>query len=212
MGKLEWRGAAEKWKTEPIGGELRPEIQLSVWSDPLPKQAEDFSMSVDATHVSWLIAHSIFTSRSMTSDAAPYQKALAGARRMGYEFYIPAVKLFDVLGMEALRVSVRLENRGVAPFYYDWPIELGAVDSSGQLVSDWKTDWKITGILPAAAGVTPYTELSYTQPAPGLAKGKYKLIMRVVNPLKNGKALKFANAGQDQDRTGWLTLGEFAVR
>ncbi len=212
MGKMEWRGAADKWKTEPIGGELRPEIQLSVWSNPIPKQAEDFSMAVDATHVSWLIAHSIFTSRSMTSTAAPYQQALAGARRMGYEFYISAVELPDVGGSEPLRVSIRLENRGVAPFYYDWPVELGVVDTSGQSVATWKTDWKITGLLPTAAGITPYTELSFTQSAPGLAKGEYKLVMHVVNPLKNGKELKFANATQDQDLAGWLTLGEFAVR
>ena len=86
------------------------------------------------------------------------------------------------------------------------------VDASGQLIAAWKTDWKITGLLPTAAGVTPYTELSFTQSAPGLAKGGYKLVMHVVNPLKNGKALKFANATQDQDLAGWLTLGEFAVR
>lgn len=212
MGKMEWRGAADKWKTEPVGGELRPEIQLSVWSKPIPKQAEDFSMTVDGTHVSWLIAHSIFTSRSMTSNAAPYQEALAGARRMGYEFYITAINLPDVSGSEPLQVSIRLENRGVAPFYYDWPIEMGVKDASGQLAATWKTDWKLTGLLPAAAGAMPYSELSYTQPAPNLARGDYTLIMHVVNPMENGKALKFANGTQDQDLAGWLTLGEFVVR
>lgn len=169
-------------------------------------------MAVDATHASWLVAHSIFTSRSMTSTAAPYQQAVAGARRMGYEFYVPAVKLQDVNANGPLSVSIRLENRGVAPFYYDWPVELGVVDASGQMVASWKTDWKITGILPAAAGASPYTELSDTRPASGLAKGEYKLVLHVVNPLKDGKALKFANATQDQDLAGWLTLGTFAVR
>jgi hypothetical protein len=34
---------------------------------------------------------------------------------------------------------------------------------------------------------------------------------RVKNPLPNGKELKFANQKQDADRSGWLTLGDFAV-
>ena len=31
--------------------------------------------------------------------------------------------------------------------------------------------------------------------------------MRLVNPLPNGKPLRFANAEQDRDLPGWLTLG-----
>lgn len=31
--------------------------------------------------------------------------------------------------------------------------------------------------------------------------------LRVINPLKRGKALRFANATQDQHAPGWLTLG-----
>jgi hypothetical protein len=34
-----------------------------------------------------------------------------------------------------------------------------------------------------------------------------KLALRVVNPLPKGKPLKFANADQDTDAEGWLTLG-----
>jgi hypothetical protein len=37
--------------------------------------------------------------------------------------------------------------------------------------------------------------------------GYYTLLVRPVNPLANGMPLRFANASQDQTRTGWLTLG-----
>jgi hypothetical protein len=36
------------------------------------------------------------------------------------------------------------------------------------------------------------------------------LVMRVVNPLVNGKFLKFANTTQDV--SGWITLGSFNVK
>jgi hypothetical protein len=78
MGKLEWRGATDIWQREPIGGELRPEIQLGIWLDPPRPDAEDFDLAVDTTHASWLIAHTVFTSPALQGEV--YDRALAGAR------------------------------------------------------------------------------------------------------------------------------------
>lgn len=213
MGKMEWAGAINKWKTEPIGGELRPEIQLSVWMDPPPRNdIEDFSATVDGTHVSWLIAHDLFTVPSVTSSTDIYQRALSGARRMGYEFTVSAVRLPDTTTTTPLDVTVRLQNTGVAPFYYDWTVELGVLDKAGNLVMTDKPGWSLVDILPTAAGEMPYTEWTYSNPQHGLEQGSYKLILHVINPLPNGKPLRFANATQDQDLPGWLTLGAFEVR
>jgi hypothetical protein len=212
MGKMEWSGAIDKWKTEPIGGELRPEIQLSVWSNPpIRHDVENFTATVDGTHVSWLIAHAIFTVKSVTSDTAVYKQALAGARHMGYEFYVSAVRLPDITTNSPLEVSLRVQNTGVAPFYYDWPVELGVLDSSGKLITTYQSDWKITSILPAE-GNTPYVEWTYSNPSPHLTPSAYTLALHVVNPLSNGKTLKFADTTQDANLPGWLTLGSFTVR
>ncbi len=212
MGKMEWSGAIDKWKTEPIGGELRPEIQLSVWNEP-PKarDTENFSVAVDDTHVSWLIAHSIFTTRSITAGTAVYKAALAGARRMGYEFYISAVSLADFDTTDPLAVSVRLQNTGVAPFYYDWPVVLGVIDTSGKVVTTYDPGWKLTHLLPASTGTVPYTEWTYRQTDHRLVSGTYTLALYVANPLPNGHPVRFANASQDQTLAGWLTLGTFTV-
>jgi hypothetical protein len=216
MGKMEWSGGINKWKTEPIGGELRPEIQLSVWADPpIRRDSEDFIATVDGTHVSWLIAHAIFTVKSVTADTPVYKAALAGARRMGYELYVSAVKLQDSTVDAPLKVALRIQNIGVAPFYYDWPIELGVIDSAGKVVATVDSGWKLTELLPAEIQ-TPYTEWAYHSTAsslvPKLAPGGYTLALRVVNPLPNGKSLKFANASQDANLVGWLTLGAFTVQ
>jgi len=213
MGRLEWAGAINTWKTEPIGGELRPEIQLAVWANPpIRTDTEDFSAAVDDSHISWLIAHALFTTRSITSATTTYKQALAGAQRMGYEFYVGAVKLSNVSATSPLEIDLRVQNKGVAPFYYDWPLELGVLDGSGNLVTTYSTRWKITEILPSAAGETPYVEWTYRNPTPDLAAGTYTLILHVINPMSNGKALKFANTAQDSNRPGWLTLGTFTVQ
>jgi hypothetical protein len=211
MGKMQWRGALDIWRTEPIGGELRPEIQLGIWLDPPRPDSEDFSLAVDTTHVSWLIAHALFTSRAVGGEV--YQRAEAGARRMGYELFVSAIKLPDqVNASEPFPVDLRIQNTGVAPFYYDWPIQLGVLDSSQRLVVTWDTPWKLSSVLPPVDRDKLYTEMSYTHPSSGLQAGTYTLLLRVVNPLSNGKSLKFANQKQDQDLAGWLTLGAFTIQ
>ncbi|MBX3080494.1 MAG: DUF4832 domain-containing protein [Anaerolineae bacterium] len=212
MGKMEWSGGIDKWKTEPIGGELRPEIQLSVWADPQTRRdTENFAASVDGTHVSWLIAHALFTTRSINADTPVYKAALAGAQRMGYEFTVNAVNIPDTAATDPLVVDVRIQNTGVAPFYYDWPLELGVVDAAGTLVATFTPDWKLSSLLPAESGKL-YTDWTYSNPSHGLTAGSYTLVLRVVNPLPNGKALRFANLTQDATLAGWLTLGPLNVQ
>lgn len=213
MGKMEWRGALDKWMTEPVGGELRPEIQLGIWLDSPRPDTEDFSSVVDGTHASWLIAHAIFTSGTMQPGSKIYDRALAGARRLGYEFYVSGVDLPDLKASDPFRVELHIQNTGVAPFYYNWQVQLGVLDSSKHLVSTWDTPWRIDQLLPFSGDRSKfYVDWGYSKADHNLRPGNYSLLMRVVNPLPNGKMLKFANVTQDQDLNGWITLGSFNVK
>jgi hypothetical protein len=214
MGKMEWCGAWDKWKTEPIGGELRPEIQLGIWLDSPGPDTEDFSATVDGTHASWLVAHAIFISSTMQPGSNIYARALAGAQRLGYEFYVSGVRLpSDISISDPFQVNIHLQNTGVAPFYYNWPVQLGVLNASKQLTAIWDTPWRIDQVEPLSADRSkPYTNWSFTKNPNGLQPGAYTLVMHVVNPLANGKTLKFANTTQDQDLDGWLTLGTFTVK
>lgn len=212
MGKMEWRGAINKWKTEPIGGELRPEIQLGIWLDPPRPDAQDFTATVEATHATWLIAHALFVSNTVVNGSDVYARAVAGAKRLGYEFYVSAAKLpTAVPNGGPVDVAVRVQNTGVAPFYYDWPIQLGVLDSANKLVTTWDTDWHLTQIAVPGDQSNLSSELTYSNAKPDLGPGTYTLVLQVVNPLTNGKALRFANTTQDANRSGWLTLGTFEV-
>jgi hypothetical protein len=174
---------------------------------------EDFSATVDGTHASWLIAHSIFTSGTMKPGSAVYERALAGARRLGYEFYISAVWLPDLSVSDPFQVDLYVQNTGVAPFYYNWPVQLGVLNKSKELVASWETPWRLDQVFPSTVDRSkPYVAWNYVNPEHGLQPGTYTLVMRVVNPLVNGKSLKFANTAQDQDLSGWITLGSFYVK
>jgi Domain of unknown function (DUF4832) len=193
--------AESKWKTAPIGGEIRPEAWGEVFDEkPSKPEIQSFRKSVEATHASWVMDSGMFKQQQ---DSGRIARAEAEVRKMGYEFHVPTVQI-DKVTAGKLPVNVDLVNRGVAPFYYDWPIEFGAV-SGGKLSKTFAGTGKLTGLLPAAP-VRTWRDLLDVQ---GLAAGKYQLVMRVPNRLPNGHPVRFANKSQDADLSGWLTLGEF---
>jgi hypothetical protein len=193
-------GVTEKWKQEPIGGELRPEIQSCLWDEPVScTQYEDYADSVEQTHASWLINHSAFAGAGYTGDN--YFRALAASKSLGYELTVTEASV------SRDRVSIRVANRGAAPFYYDWHAELAAVDSQGRVVRRWKTPWTVAEIQP---GQDP-AQLTAPVNTHGLRPGTYDVVMRVANPLPNGIPLRFANSSQD-NHSGWLTLGTLRTR
>jgi hypothetical protein len=193
-------GTTEKWRQEPIGGELRPEIQTCLWDQPVTcGQYQDFAESVAQTHASWLINHAAFAGAGYTGDN--YFRALAASKSLGYELTVTDAAL------SRDRVSVRVANRGVAPFYYGWKAELAAVDSRGRIVKRWHTPWTMTGIQPGQDPATLSTKID----THGLRAGRYDIVMRVANPLPNGIPLRFANTSQD-NHSGWLHLGAVTTR
>ena len=128
MPKIKDAGLTEIWKTEPFRGEMRPEIQSTIWDDPPAKDAEDYNQCIETTHASWLVSHKIFTDPPFTG--AKYDRALSGARKLGYELYVSAVKL-PFLTDKGIEVNLKMQNKGVAPFYYDWTVQLAAVNRQG---------------------------------------------------------------------------------
>jgi hypothetical protein len=198
------REAIDKWKTRPIGGEIRPEAWGIVFdANPVLKEIQDFRECVEATHVSWLMDSGMFRQQP---DAGRIQRAEKEVRRMGYDFYVSAVTIAPAKDGR-LPLKVEIVNRGIAPLYYDWPVEFGLIGAGGRMARTFAGSGKITGLLP---GDDPriWTEALDVD---GVAAGKYKLTMRVPNKLSNGHPIRFANKTQDADARGWLTLGEIRL-
>ena len=195
--------AEAKWKTEPIGGEIRPEAWGKVFDErPGDPAIQDIRTCVETTHASWLLDSGMFGKQP---DGDRVRRAEAIVRGMGYDFHCPKVILGEVA---AGTVSVRLEivNRGVAPFYSDWKGEWGLL-SAGKVVQAVESSGTLTGLLP---GDEPRVWTD-TLDVKGMKGGTYTLAVRVPNPLPRGKPLRFANATQDADAPGWLSLGTVQI-
>lgn len=182
-------GALNKWTKYPIGGEIRPEAWGAVFdARPGASEIQDFRACVDATHASWLMDSGMFNTIQPPSRI---ERAEEEVQHMGYELMLTSARL------DKGRLTVRVENRGVAPFYYPWAVELAEMNARGEITRTWKPGWHIDGILPGHPA-------NWTTSA-SLASGGH-LLLRVPNPMPGGHPVKFANAEQDRDRDGWVTL------
>ncbi|VGO11805.1 hypothetical protein PDESU_00352 [Pontiella desulfatans] len=127
-------------------------------------------------------------------------------RKMGYEFHIPQAEYHEDAGR--LTISFQIENRGVAPFYHAWPIELALLSNEQTEAAPQKTNETLLHILPGAPpkGIQLGIDVSACSP------GSHKILLRVPNPLPGAAPVRFANRSQDQDLAGWITLGTVQIR
>ncbi len=201
--RLRAADALHKWRTQPIGGEVRPEVWKSLFDEPssAPK-GQEFDRCLEVTHASWLCNEGAF--RGQIKGAAR-ERAIRAVQRMGYELHVARAEIGTADGH--LAVSLLVTNTGVAPFYYDWPVELAALSEANEPAITWKTDWRLSAVIPGEAAA-PWR---FAGSVRALAPGTYHLLLRVANPLPKGSPLRFANQSQDQHRPGWLTLGKFRL-
>ena len=174
-------GAEEKWKTHPIGGETRPELWETIFTGKPHEKEQDFLKCIVATHASWLMDSSMFSEKAM-SDKIRLERALKETGRMGYELFVSEATI------NGTKLELKIENRGVAPFYYDWPVEVQADGDTPQ-----QADWKISEIIPG-------TPVEWSM---DLIKVPDSIKIRIPNPMAGGKSLRFANSENDGD---WLLL------
>jgi hypothetical protein len=196
--------ALHKWRRHPIGGEIRPEAWGRVF-DPVPGHSEiqDFARCVEATHVSWLMDSGMFQPQPQER----VQRAMMAVRRMGYELTVSKAAL-TVAPKNLLEIRATVHNRGVAPFYYDWPVEFGLLAPDGSLVKTKRSRGWLKSVQPGEPPRVWRERLELSQ----VPRGSYRALVRIPNPLPKGRPLRFANSTQDKDLPEWLTLGSIIVR
>ncbi|HWB35764.1 MAG TPA: DUF4832 domain-containing protein, partial [Rugosimonospora sp.] len=216
-------GVENKWTTDSMGGEVRPEIQSSAFTSwpGGSGQVDNMKACIELEHTTWKIDQ---TSQSY-SPTDP--NVAAAVRLMGYDLSVSNA-YFANSASGTTNIGVQISNDGVAPFYYPWTVTLGLKDSTGTVVRTWDTPWDLRTVQPLkirafpdwGVGADP-TYLDYGYPQyfqtavnlAGLSSGAYQLVLRVKNPLEavssNAKKFRFANATQGSD--GWLGLGSMNV-
>ncbi len=175
----------EKWKKFPIGGEIRPEIWKTTFTDQKTGQQEDFMECVHATHVSWLMDSGVFSKKFPLGEERK-ASAIKAVQKMGYELFLKEARL------DGSTLILQIENRGVAPFYYDWPVEL-RYSAPHIRTKPLLPKLKLTTILPGKP----------TEWRIELSVKAAQFQLRIANPMKGGLPLRFANEEQGEE---WLEV------
>ena len=174
LSRAQKSATTELWKTQPIGGEIYPPLQKKLWDSKPPKKAEDYLECVRQTHCSWLLNNAVFNG---IWDKTKKEKAIKGAKALAYEFYVESFAISNG------QLSIKINNKGVAPFYYKWPIEVVNLETK----KAFQTNWDIRKILPGKA-----------QEFKCQVNGN-KLGLIIKNPMPTGSPIKFANETQTDD-------------
>ena len=130
-------------------------------------------------------------------SGAALEKATKAHAALGYDLAVTQTRTVVTDGKT--QVSIRLTNRGVAPFYYNWPLEFSLINPQepAKTVASTQADANLPSLLPGQT-----TEVTATlEGNSGLAT------LRIPNPMDGGSPLKFANAEQDTEISGYLALG-----
>lgn len=199
-------GLTDRWKTGVIGGEFRPENQEPFIDGTKYKDYyQDYDDCMNAVHLTWLLFSKAFD-KSLTSA----QKTMLwnASNAMGYDLTVTSASALCTASPNAagtLTASVTIENKGIAPFYYDWPVKL-ALLSGNTIIKEWTTDWKLTSV--ESGGSATFTG-TYTLDGTAYS-GTYTLAVQVQNPLETGIELHFSNTGYTTAGTGaqneWLPV------
>ena len=174
---------------------------------------EDFAKSVQATRQSWLTTQRLFGSNSNQAEKDNGRKLI---KLLGYQLVVTQ-QYVTRTGTNGANVGVRIKNNGVAPFYFNWPVEFIAKTSTGEtplvLSKTGGTTWNLKEV--SAKENSTVTTKEFTGTLTGLPSAACDVIMRFKNPLlavdSDARPLRFLNLEQDTKKEGWITLASLAA-
>jgi hypothetical protein len=197
--KMELAGAVNLWQKHPIGGEIYPALQAGLWDSWPNHEGQNVAAAIATTHATWMLDSELFGAPH-TSDQLT--NALRAARMLGYTLYCREWQIVRT-NDGSTKVTLRVENRGVAPMYYAWLAETKALDRSGKIVGQGSAVWPLPTLLP---GKTAEWSISLN----ALPRRTKSVLIRIANPMPGGHPVAFANAEMSTVLPGWLTLTIFA--
>ncbi len=194
------QSAMDRWKSAPIGGEIRPELWPCIWKAEGCENGQDFERCVSETHVTWLMDSS--TNKPLSPEEK--ERAVAAARSLGYELRI--VSAGAELEGRNLEITVTITNQGVAPFYANWPVQIRVLGTTDTIMTT-PLPINLKSLLPGSTNNSIVTLDMANAPA-----GEFTLQIGIPNPMKSGRSLRFANANTEPTSPGWLTLGRVTIK
>ncbi|CAM4059947.1 DUF4832 domain-containing protein [Paenibacillus alkaliterrae] len=186
------------WKKAPSGGEFADDTKYLRDS-----AIEETLRQARLTHVSWMGPNAPIHEEPGGELQTNIDRFL---KTIGYRFVITKVSYAaKVKAGGKLNVIIDMANRGVAPFYYRWPLEMTLSDQSGQIAATARPSIDIRKWLPGSHKVS--VQLNVPK---HLTESEYTVNAAILDPDKGAPGILFANEGKRPD--GRYALGSVLVK
>ncbi|MGE5397288.1 MAG: DUF4832 domain-containing protein [Chitinophagales bacterium] len=189
----------EFWKYAPSGGEFTLPPGTSFLSNVNLSRT---MMQLKQSHTSWL-GPSCPVYDISDPDVIKNRDSLL--KLMGYRYVIKSVKCTSSpCPGKDMEVNWVVDNTGVAPFYYLWPVEISLCDSDGKVVFRYITKDDTRKWLPGANNLYSSFKLPTNLPT-----GTYNLCFAILDPADGKPGVVFAVEGRQSD--GRYSVGTISV-
>lgn len=128
------------WESAPVGGEFTSSISME---EMLGTELERTLSLLEQSHVTFLGPKCPIA----CGEELQYPKETEAVRgSMGYRYGVSGAEIcYDTLRQQA-KVQISLNNYGVAPMYFDWPVCIYALDEEYQIMGRYETDIRLSEI------------------------------------------------------------------
>ena len=190
-GKMQISMMPDFWKKNYSGGEFANGDSVRYLNN------ENFLKTlgyIKDAHTSWQAPCSPADLLGTDFDAFFYQTNINYLQRiMGYRFRVKdASYTKSAKAGSSLKVSVTIENTGIAPIYYNYPVELSLLDKNGKVVAKAISKADLTTCMPGKT-ITATANIKI----PASAKGKLTVACAIVDPATKKPAIRLANRAVD---------------
>lgn len=169
-----------KWLNGPIGGEIPPidSVDQAQFRIDLYESSQGMEM-LELGHYSTMQAGGGILPCPIDSNSLACTGFKEMHRKMGYNFQIVSADFAEtVYTSDSLNIDLSLRNIGVAPFYYDWAVQLALLDLNDQPIEIWNVPFNLTSVLPDSSTYT----VSAGMPLSNVPRDDYKLGLRLLQP------------------------------
>ncbi|WP_197454445.1 DUF4832 domain-containing protein [Stieleria varia] len=197
-------GRDQNWRNHVIGGEMVPG-KADQWL--LDRFATTRQM-VQRSHFSWVGPYgpALVDPKSLGDRANLFaQHSETLVREMGYDFQLTAIRHLKSIELDKpTPIAIKVRNRGVAPFYYPWPVTIALIDAQGNVATSVKSPWDIRSWQPDS-DIIEKASISFSQ----VPVGEYQLALGIVDPWQNKPKIRFANDLEYRD--GWTVVSTVRI-
>lgn len=176
------------WKYAPSGGEFGGNVTQYL-SDTAISQTIRLAAE---SHISFLGPR---CPADPAKGSAPQKNIDALHKTMGYRFVLQKTTLEQIIRPgSTVPVAMVWNNKGAAPFYYDWPLEFSLADMNGGIVGKTTVNADIRTWLPGITTINTSASVPKSLP-----EGIYTFCIGILDPETGNPGMDLAIAGKRSD-------------